>query len=533
MSRFVATPRLIWFTLRLDRVRIPVWVFGIGLTVLGSVASFKNNYPTAADRQTRAAIVDNAVVKLFTGPGYGLAHYTFGAMTANELLPMTALAVALMNIFLVVRHTRAEEESERAEVLRATAVGRLAPTTAALFVVVGADLVLGVLLTFGLPASLHDLSTEGSLAFAAALVGVGLVFAAVALLAAQLAVSARGALGVSSMVLGAWYLMAAFGNMTGIRALSWLSPFGWASEMRAYVDERWWPLALTLTTTIVLLAIAARVASRRDLGAGLIADRPGPPNAAPWLRDPFRLAFRLQRNSVLWWCVSLAFLGAVYGSITEQAGKLYHDVGSLQKYSAHIGASSSLDEYRALTLYIAVLVAGGFAVQAALRPRGEEAAACADPVLSTAVSRARWAGGHIAIALGGSVAALFLIGLAMGTADAISVGDAGQLPRTIGAALTYTPALWVLSGVAFALFGLVPRATGVAWLVLGGVAFVGFFGPLLRLPHWIYELSPMEHVPRVPVASFSLAPLAVLLLIAIALLAVGFGGLRRRDVATA
>ena len=104
MSRFVATPRLIWFTLRLDRVRIPVWVFGIGLTVLGSVASFKNNYPTAADRQTRAAIVDNAVVKLFTGPGYGLAHYTFGAMTANELLPMTALAVALMNIFLVVRH---------------------------------------------------------------------------------------------------------------------------------------------------------------------------------------------------------------------------------------------------------------------------------------------------------------------------------------------------------------------------------------------------------------------------------------------
>jgi ABC-2 type transport system permease protein len=121
----------------------------------------------------------------------------------------------------------------------------------------------------------------------------------------------------------------------------------------------------------------------------------------------------------------------------------------------------------------------------------------------------------------------------MGAADAISVGDGGQLPRTIGAALTYTPALWVLSGVAFALFGLVPRATGAAWLVLGGVAFVGFFGPLLQLPHWIYELSPMEHVPRLPVASFSLAPLAVLLLIAIALFAAGFGGLRRRDIATA
>jgi ABC-2 type transport system permease protein len=154
-------------------------------------------------------------------------------------------------------------------------------------------------------------------------------------------------------------------------------------------------------------------------------------------------------------------------------------------------------------------------------------------VLSTAVSRARWAGGHVAIALGGGVVALFLVGLGMGAADAISVGDAGQFPRAIGGALTYTPALWVLSAFAFALFGLVPRATGAAWIVLGGVAFVGFFGPLLQLPHWIYELSPMEHVPRVPVASFSIAPLAVLVLIAIALLAVGFGGLRRRDIRTA
>jgi ABC-2 type transport system permease protein len=311
-----------------------------------------------------------------------------------------------------------------------------------------------------------------------------------------------------------------------------LSPFGWATDMRAYVDERWWPLALALATTVVLLAVAARVASHRDLGAGLIPDRPGPPHAAPWLGSPFGLAFRLQRTSVLWWCVSLAFLGVVYGSITEQAGKLYHDVGSLEKFSAHIGTSNAIDEYRALTLYIAVLVAAGFAVQAALRPRGEEAGERADPVLSTAVSRARWAGGHVVIALVGGVVALFLIGLGMGAADAISVGDAGQLPRAIGGALTYTPALWVLSAFAFALFGIVPRATGVAWIVLGGVAFVGFFGPLLQLPHWVYELSPMEHVPRLPVASFSFAPLGVLLLIAVALLAAGFGGLRRRDVRT-
>src|SRR5262245_63651243 len=123
---------------------------------MGSVASFASTYPTAADRQARADVMRNAVAKLFTGPGFGLDNYTFGAMTANELLPLTAVAVALMSIFLVVRHTRAEEESGREDLIRSTAVGRYATAVATVVVVGGANLVLAVLLTVGLPASLDD-----------------------------------------------------------------------------------------------------------------------------------------------------------------------------------------------------------------------------------------------------------------------------------------------------------------------------------------------------------------------------------------
>src|SRR5262245_65833735 len=104
---------------------------------MGSVASFASTYPTAADRQARADVMRNAVAKLFTGPGFGLDNYTYGAMTANELLPLTAVAVALMSIFLVVRHTRADEESGRADLVRAGVVGRHAPSVATLAVVGG------------------------------------------------------------------------------------------------------------------------------------------------------------------------------------------------------------------------------------------------------------------------------------------------------------------------------------------------------------------------------------------------------------
>lgn len=134
------------------------------------------------------------------------------------------------------------------------------------------------------------------------------------------------------------------------------------------------------------------------------------------------------------------------------------------------------------------------------------------------------------MALGGSVILLFAYGSGIGITRAISAEDAGQLPRLIGASLAYAPALWVFVGVAAALFGLLPRASAAAWALLGVLAFVGFLGPLLELPDWVYDLSPIEHVPDLPVADFTVTPLLVLTAIAVGLLAVGLIGFRRRDV---
>jgi ABC-2 type transport system permease protein len=532
VTALAGTARLIRFTLRRDRVRLPVWVLAIGLSVLGSVATFSQTYPTAADRQARAAVLDSAAARLFVGPGYGADHYTFGAMTANEMLPMTAIVVALMSVFLVVRHTRAEEESGRAELVGATVVGRHARLTAALVEVVLANVLLFALLAAGLPASLEGLSTTGSVAFAAALLGVGLVFAGVAALVAQLTVGARGAIGIASIVLGALYLLRALGDMTDT-VLPWFSPFGWASEIRSYVDERWWPLALSVAATGALLAGALAIGGRRDLGAGLVAERPGAAVAGRRLGTPLGLAFRLQRASLIAWCVPVFLLGLIYGGIAREAASLYEDLDSLDDYLSRVGVAGPTDQFLALATFISVLIATGFAVQSALRLRTEESAQRAEPVLATAVERSRWMRSHLAVAFGGSTVLLLVLGLGFGLAHAIASGDAGQLPRLVGIALAYAPALWVFVGVAALLFGVAPRLVGVAWAVLGVIAFVGFIGPLLRLPEWLFDLSPLEHVPRLPVADFSVAPELILTAIAAALTAVGLVAFRRRDLASA
>jgi ABC-2 type transport system permease protein len=172
----------------------------------------------------------------------------------------------------------------------------------------------------------------------------------------------------------------------------------------------------------------------------------------------------------------------------------------------------------------------GFAIQSALRPRTEEAAQRAEPVLAARVSRNRFMWSHLGIALAGSTALLLVLGLGFGISAAISSDDAGELPRMIGAAIAYAPALWVFVGLAAALFGLAPRFAGAAWAVLGGIAFVGFLGPLLRLPDWVFEASPLEHVPRLPVADFDAAPELVLTVIAGVLVSVGSVAFRRRDL---
>jgi polyether ionophore transport system permease protein len=218
-----------------------------------------------------------------------------------------------------------------------------------------------------------------------------------------------------------------------------------------------------------------------------------------------------------------------YGSVGQDVADLVGDNSSLEDIIAQAGGNLT-DSFFATAMLTAAIIGGGFAISSALRLRSEETSGRAEVVLATAVSRTRWAASHLAVALGGSALLLVLTGLGMGLTYGISVNDLGQVGRLVGAALAFVPALWVLVGLAFALVGLVPRAAGVAWAVLVGCYVIGLLGELLGLPGWVMDLSPFQHVPRMPAAGFEILPTAVLIAAAAGLLTAGLAGLRRRDV---
>jgi polyether ionophore transport system permease protein len=242
------------------------------------------------------------------------------------------------------------------------------------------------------------------------------------------------------------------------------------------------------------------------------------------------LALRLQRGSVIAWSVGLFLIGIVYGAIANDVEDFVGDNDTVKELMAPGSGTSLTDSYLSRSLLIAVLIGGGYAISSALRLRSEETALHAEPVLATPISRHRWAASQLAVTLAGSVVVLTAAGLGTGVAYGIAAGEPGQVPRLVGAALAYTPAIWVLVGLATALFGLAPRSMLVTWGLLTVCFVVGMLDEILDLPTWIKDLSPFQHTPQLPAANPTILPLASLAAAAATLTWVGLIGFRHRDV---
>jgi ABC-2 type transport system permease protein len=527
-AAYTGTTTLLRAALRRDRRRLLIWVLSLGALTVYATVGLGAIYDTAASRQSRAAVMETPAGIVLGGPGYGTENYTLGAMIANELGLSVVIAMAIMSLLLVVRHTRAEEDGGSAELLLSGAVGRRAPLLAALLVMALADLGVGVVVFAGLAGS--GLAAVDSLALAVGWALTGIVFGCVAGVTGQVMTQARAASGAALAVLGAAAAVRGVGDILREHgsALSWLSPIAWAQQTRAFVDLRWAPLGLSVVLVAVLTTVAFRLDDRRDVGAGLVQPRRGPAAAPASLSGPVGLLARLQRGTIVSWTAGLVVLGLTFGSLARSVVDMVADNPALARA---VGATGDLtDGFAAAASTYFALCAAGFAVASVLRLRGEETAGRMELLLATALERRRLLGAAAAVSAGAAALLLVAAGLADGVAASAALDDAGRLGAQLAGALVQLPAVLVVAGVAVALVGAAPRFAPLAWLVVVWALVAGLFAPLLDLPDWAVRLSPLGWVPRVPAEDVDVVPLVGLLLVAAALVAFGLAAFRRRDV---
>jgi polyether ionophore transport system permease protein len=517
---------LVKLALRRDRIMIPVWVYALTATAASTAYSFAHLYDTPQSRlEFAAGVASNASTLAMYGPIHDPS--TVGGLTAWRLVAIGATLVGVMNVLVVMRHTRGDEEAGRLELISAGVVGRQAALAAGVIVAAIASVAVGLgaavgLIAVGMPAA-------GSVAFGLAWCTTGLFFATVGAVAAQLSESARTANGIGMGVVAVAYLIRATADV-GPSWLSWASPIGWAQQLRPFAGERWWVLAVAVAASVLVVWGGFVLAGRRDLGAGLLPPRPGP--ARGDLRGPVALAWRLHRGTLLAWTVGFAVYGVAIGGLADGVTAIVGTSDSTRRILTEMGGEKGLvDAFLAAAMGILGLVVAGYAVQAVLRLRVEETALRAEPVLATRIGRIRWAWSHVLFAVAGSIAILTAAGLGAGLAHGLRSHDvARQLRQVLGAALVQVPATWVLAGVTLALFGLAPRFTAVAWGVLGAWLLLGQLGPVLKLSQWAMDLSPFTHVPKLPGSALSPAPLVGLTVVAALAAAAGLGGFRHRDI---
>ncbi len=533
MSGLVGTWTLTRFALRRDRVLLPVWIVIFPLLVTSSASATIALYPTEESRILAASAVNDLPVAVAL---YGRLWdpTSLGALSLFKLAGMGGVLIGILAIMLVTRHVRAEEEKGRTELLGATVVGRWAGLAAAMIVATGAMLAIGILSAIGLTAV--GLPASGSWAFGLAWTATGVAFASISAITNQVTSSARAATSLAMIVLAVAYLMRALGDVTGTTegpsALSWLSPVGWGQQVRPYAGDWFAVLLLPTAFAVFALALAFALQSRRDLGAGLLADRSGRAVATTRLRTPLALAWRLQYPLLIGWLVAYAVMSGIVGTIINDLGDML-DTPQAQDMIARLGGSDvMLDAFVTMEFSIFAFITAAYGIVAARRLSTEEADGHAEPILATSVSRTRYLMSHLVVAVVGTTALTLTQGTAFALANAAQTGQTERLAPTIGAAAVYLPAIWLVTGIVVLLFGYVPRFTFGAWILLVGFLLVSELGVLLDWPTWAMDASPFAHVPKLPGATMDWVPLLILFVIAAGLMFLGAARFRRRDLAT-
>lgn len=528
MTQLAGTGALIRLVLRRDRLILPLWIVLVTAFFAGTASSFATAYPTLQAQQDFIDnVVSNPAVVALIGP---VLDPGVGGLTAWRIGTVGSVVVGLIAILAVVRHTRTEEVEGRQELARAAVVGRSAHLTAVL-AVVGAGMLVMAALT-GLALAAQGLPASGAFALALALAAVGWVFAGVAALAAEICSTNRAASGVSVAVL-ALAVVVRMGADVGAGAgptawLAWLTPTGWLQQVLPFSEQRWWVFLLFLIVTAALVGAAYAVRDRRDIRAGLLADRLGPAHAGPGLSSVFALAWRQNRGLLLAVVIGYGLLGLLMGSAAPGVAQAGAQLGP---FLARLGVANGAEALVILLIYVFAEVLAAYAIMVTLRPRSDETGGLAFVLLATPTSRTRWALSQFVIVVLGTAAAMLVLGVAIGLTYGLATGDlAGQLPAAVGSALAKLPAVWVVAGVAALLFGLVPRlSVALSWAVFVIVLALEIGWEFGSVPDAVFAASPFSYVFPLS-GQASLSAVLGLTLVAAVLGAGGLLALRRRDI---
>lgn len=531
---------LIRLILRRDRVKLPVWIVATVASLIAMVPILKDTYGEGDELALIYQTFSTNPAGLFlTGP---MDAPSLAAFMTIETLLWWGLAIAFMNVLLVVRHTRQNEEMGAQELLLSGQVHRTTNLTAVLLVAALVNVAMAIGIGSGMAAIADaEWSIESACLYGAAFGVFGFVWAAIAVVVVQLFENTRSVTGVMSILIGSSFVVRGIGdfmgtkNSEGLLEPTWvssLSPFGWLQATHGLILPSWWPLLIPAMCSVVLISLAFVAQSKRDVGAGLLPSWRGRARATSLLRTPLGFTWYLQRNIFVGWFCAVIAMVVTIGMLVPEMSHVYESSESLKHMIEAMGGSGEMiPAFLSAMLAIIVLMIVAYVLHGLGRLRSEESSGHLENLLALRLSRSRWLLLHAVVVLFGGLVML----VATGWLLALSINLTGNLTvdtwKYIVAAVSYWPVLLLFVGLYICLFGLLPRAAGlIVWVYYGAVVFLSWLAPLLQLDQWMMNLSPLEHVAAAPAEDIEILPLVYISGLALLLVAVGFTAWQKRNL---
>jgi ABC-2 type transport system permease protein len=344
------------------------------------------------------------------------------------------------------------------------------------------------------------------------------------------------AAGIAGIVLMAGYLVNGYkAAVPAFQPLAGLTWFGWTAGNLPLAGQLDWPsLVPVAVAVLILLAIGVEGFARRDLGVTSAIPWPGLPAATLGVGGPARRSLGERLPGALGWGIGIGFLGFIMGAAARSMADALAAT-SPQTLGFFKAAFPDYDLTSAGSLLQLVFVSFGFIMAgfaAATLVAGwgsDESRGRLEFVLSTPLSRARWA---VAGGLGvyGAIATMtVVIAAGIGIGAAITGGDV--LTPIIGTVVIGLYAAAV-AGVGLAAGG-VFRAS-IAGEVVAVVVIATFLDdlivPALRWPDWIHQLALSTHLGQPMLGVWDWTGIAACLVLAVGGLLISGWGVARRDV---